>query len=281
MKSNVVTMETIASKIHLIRGIRVMLDADLAELYGVTTKALNQAVTRNGQRFPPDFMFRLAKEEKQELVTNCDRLDRLKHSSALPRVFTEQGVAMLSSVLRSERAIYVNIQVMRVFTRLRQMVLDNEELRKELEDLKRITDERFQIVFETLDQLINIRVRILANFIVPEYVGFRMFVEGQSFFSRNAQQVVGMASISQPQLASLPIPLPPFDEQEKIVEIVEQKLSVMNEVEGEIEKNLKRSESLRQSILKKAFTGKLTSQDNNGDPIANPLKQSAQVYSML
>lgn len=101
-------------------------------------------------------MFRLAKEEKQELVTNCDRLDRLKHSSALPRVFTEQGVAMLSSVLRSERAIHVNIQIMRVFTRLRQMVLDNEELRKELEELKQITDERFQIVFETLDQLINI-----------------------------------------------------------------------------------------------------------------------------
>ncbi|MBU4420140.1 MAG: ORF6N domain-containing protein, partial [Proteobacteria bacterium] len=97
---------------------------------GVTTKALNQAVTRNEQRFPPDFMFRLAKEEKQELVTNCDRLDRLKHSSALPHIFTEQGVAMLSSVLRSERAIHVNIQIMRVFTRLRQLVLDNEELRK-------------------------------------------------------------------------------------------------------------------------------------------------------
>jgi len=154
--SDIVSVETIASKIHLIRGMKVMLDADLAELYGVTTKALNQAVTRNEQRFPPDFMFRLAKEEKQELVTNCDRLDRLKHSSALPHVFTEQGVAMLSSVLRSERAIHVNIQIMRVFTRLRQMVLDNEELRKELEGLKQITDERFQIVFETLDQLINI-----------------------------------------------------------------------------------------------------------------------------
>ncbi|MDO9566297.1 MAG: ORF6N domain-containing protein [Candidatus Desulfaltia sp.] len=153
--SNVVTMETITGKICLIRGMKVLLDADLAELYGVTTKALNQAVTRNEQRFPPDFMFRLAKEEKQELVTNCDRLDRLKHSSALPRVFTEQGVAMLSSVLRSERAIHVNIQIMRVFTRLRQMVLDNKELRKEFEKLKQITDERFQIVFETLDQLIK------------------------------------------------------------------------------------------------------------------------------
>ena len=114
-----VSIEIITSKIYLIRNIKVMLDRDLADLYGVTTKALNQAVTRNEQRFPSDFMFRLTKEEKQELVTNCDRLDRLKHSSALPHVFTEQGVAMLSSVLRSERAIHVNIQIMRVFTRLR------------------------------------------------------------------------------------------------------------------------------------------------------------------
>ena len=100
--SDIISIETIAGKIFLFRGMKVILDADLAELYGVTTKALNQAVTRNEQRFPSDFMFRLAKEEKQELVTNCDRLNRLKHSSALPRVFTEQGVAMLSSVLRSE-----------------------------------------------------------------------------------------------------------------------------------------------------------------------------------
>ncbi len=84
-----VLMDKITSKIYLIQGQKVMLDADLAELYGVTTKALNQAVTRNEQRFPSDFMFRLTKEEKQELVTNCDRLDRLKHSSALPRVLTE------------------------------------------------------------------------------------------------------------------------------------------------------------------------------------------------
>ena len=82
--SDIESIETIAGKIHPIRGMKVMLDADLAELYGVATKALNQAVTRNEQRFPPDFMFRLAKEEKQELVTNCDRLNRLKHSSALP-----------------------------------------------------------------------------------------------------------------------------------------------------------------------------------------------------
>jgi hypothetical protein len=117
-------------------------------------------------------MFRLTKEEKKELVTNCDRLDRLKHSSALPRVFIEQGVAMLSSVLRSEQAIHVNIQIMRVFTGLRQMVLDNEETRKGLEELKQITDERFQIVFETLDQLINIenKPKKKIGFMVKEKV---------------------------------------------------------------------------------------------------------------
>lgn len=92
-----------------------MVDADLAALYDVPTKVLNQAVNRNAKRFPPDFMYRLNKEETAELVTNCDRLRRLKHSSAMPRVFTEQGVAMLSSVLRSERAIQVNIQIMRAF----------------------------------------------------------------------------------------------------------------------------------------------------------------------
>jgi len=87
--SDIVSVETIAGKIHLIRGIKVMLDADLAVLYEVSTKALNQAVKRNERRFPPDFMFRLTKKEKGELVTNCDRFERLKHSSALPRAFTE------------------------------------------------------------------------------------------------------------------------------------------------------------------------------------------------
>ena len=148
--------ERIEKTILLIRGQKVIIDTDLAELYGVTTKALNQAVTRNDKRFPPDFMFRLTKAEKQELVTNCDRLDRLKHSSALPRVFTEQGVVMLSSVLRSERAIQVNIQIMRAFIKLRRWIAGIDDLKSELEKLKDQTDQRFQIVFETLDQLLTI-----------------------------------------------------------------------------------------------------------------------------
>jgi len=96
--------ERIEKTILLIRGQKVIIDADLAELYGVTTKALNQAVTRNNQRFPKDFMFRLTKAERQELVTNCDRLDRLKHFSALPRVFTEQGEKL--NPLPAGRVVY-------------------------------------------------------------------------------------------------------------------------------------------------------------------------------
>jgi hypothetical protein len=155
--SDIVSVETIAGKIHLIRGTKVMLDRDLAELYGVETKALKQAVRRNFKRFPHDFMFELTKEElknwRSQFVTSNSIKMGLRHS---PMAFTEQGVAMLSSVLKSDRAVEVNIQIIRVFVKLRQLFLDNEELRKELEELKQITDERFQIVFETLDQLINI-----------------------------------------------------------------------------------------------------------------------------
>jgi len=150
-----VPIERITSKIYLIRNIKVMLDKDLAELYGVETKALKQAVKRNIVRFPENFMFELTKHEfdhlRSQFVTSSWGGTRYS-----PIAFTEQGVAMLSSVLRSERAIHVNIQIMRVFTRLRQAILDNADLRKEFEDLKQISEERFQIVFETLDQLINI-----------------------------------------------------------------------------------------------------------------------------
>jgi len=100
-------------------------------------------------------MFRLTKEEKQELVTNCDRLNRLRHSSALPHVFTEQGVAMLSSVLKSERAIHVNIQIVRAFTQLRQMLSTHDDLKKKIESMGKKYDQQFQIVFEAIKQLID------------------------------------------------------------------------------------------------------------------------------
>ena len=120
------------------------------------TKALNQAVKRNERRFPPDFMFRLTKEEKKELVTNCDRFQTLKHSSASPSAFTEQGLAMLSSVLNNERAIQVNIAIMRVFVRLRQLLGSHKELARKLEELEghlKDHDKQIQTIFSAIRQL--------------------------------------------------------------------------------------------------------------------------------
>ena len=120
--TKLIPVEKITDKILFLRNEKVLLDRDLANLYGVSTRALNQAVKRNARRFPHDFMFQLTKKEKDELVTNCDRFKPLKHSSVSPRAFTEQGVAMLSSVLNSQRAIEVNIAIMRAFVHLRKMI---------------------------------------------------------------------------------------------------------------------------------------------------------------
>lgn len=124
-------------KIFLIRGLRVMLDRDLAGLYGVTTGNLNKAVSRNLERFPADFMFQLGPDEYRALRFQIGILETGRHSKFLPRVFTEQGVAMLSSVLRSARAIEVNIAVMRAFVRLRQALLDHRGLAKRLAAVER------------------------------------------------------------------------------------------------------------------------------------------------
>jgi hypothetical protein len=114
--------EVIMSKIMVVRGVKVMIDNDLAELYGVTTKRLNEQVKRNIKRFPEDFMFQLTAEEKQEVVANCDHLKRLMFSPNMPYAFTEHGAVMLASVLNSDRAITVNIQIVRVFSRMRQLL---------------------------------------------------------------------------------------------------------------------------------------------------------------
>ena len=119
--------KAIEGKIFLIRGQKVMLDRDLAKLYKVPTKRLNEQVKRNIKRFPKDFMFQLTRNERNELVAICDQLKMLKHSSSFPYAFTEQGVAMLSTVLRSERAIQVNIQIMRAFTKLRRLLATHED----------------------------------------------------------------------------------------------------------------------------------------------------------
>lgn len=114
--------EVIMNKILIVRSLKVMIDSDLAELYGVTAKRLNEQVKRNIKRFPEDFMFQLTEQEKIEVVAICDHLKRLRYSPYLPFVFTEYGAVMLASVLNSERAIIVNIQIVRVFTSLRQLL---------------------------------------------------------------------------------------------------------------------------------------------------------------
>ena len=148
----------VESKILLIRGKKVMIDKDIAELYGVTTKRLNEQVKRNHIRFPEDFMFQLTGIEKSEVVANCDHLNNLKYSPNLPYAFTEYGVVMLASVLNSERAIEVNIQIVRVFTRLREMVLTHKDILLKLEQLeKQVVNNSgdIQIIFTALNELLE------------------------------------------------------------------------------------------------------------------------------
>ena len=132
-----------------------MLDADLARLYQVKTFRLNEAVKRNTRRFPEDFMFRLTEEEKAEVIAICDSLKSLKFSPYLPCAFTEQGVAMLSSVLNSERAIQVNIQIMRAFAKIRGMLQVHKELWRKIQGMEMKYDEKFRIVFRALKELLE------------------------------------------------------------------------------------------------------------------------------
>ncbi len=152
--TSLISVEVITSKIFFIRGRKVMLDSDLALLYGVQTKRLNEQVKRNKKRFPEDFMFQLTSKEKDEVVANCDHLKFLKFSPHLPLAFTEQGVAMLSGVLNSDRAIKVNIQIMRAFTQLRRMLLTNRDLRRKIEEMERKYDKQFAIVFQAIKELL-------------------------------------------------------------------------------------------------------------------------------
>ena len=150
--------ERIERRIYLIRGQKVMLSADLAKLYGVSQKRLNEAVKRNMQRFPRDFMFQLTREEAKRSRSQIATLKRGQNLKYLPYAFTEQGVAMLSSVLRSSTAIAVSIQIMRVFVRLRRLLASNEQFRRKLKDLeKRLLDhdQKFAAVFGVLDELMD------------------------------------------------------------------------------------------------------------------------------
>ena len=147
----IVPQEIIESKILIIRNKKVLIDRDLAELYGVTTGNLNKAVKRNIERFPEDFMFQLTKEEFENLKFQFG-ISRWGGTRKLPFVFTENGVAMLSSVLNSTKAIQVNIQIMRTFTKLR-LLLSNEDLRDKIKVMQKDHDNKFFVVFESIQEL--------------------------------------------------------------------------------------------------------------------------------
>jgi phage regulator Rha-like protein len=152
--SDLVSPELIATKISIIRGKKVMLDRDLAELYEVQTKRLNEQVARNRRRFPDDFMFQLA-EEEVNLLRSQIATSKRGGRRYLPYVFTQEGVAMLSSVLNSERAIMVNIQIMRAFVQLRRFILTNTDLRHKIEAMEKKYDRQFAIVFQAIKQLLG------------------------------------------------------------------------------------------------------------------------------
>ncbi len=148
--------DRIERKVFLIRGQKVMLDTGLAELYQVQTFRLNEQVARNRNRFPPDFMFQLRREEAKSLTSHFARSKRGRGGRrTLPYAFTEQGVAMLSSVLRSERAVLVNIAIMRAFVKLREMLASHRDLARRLDEMERKYDSQFKAVFEAIRELME------------------------------------------------------------------------------------------------------------------------------
>ncbi|MFI5172412.1 MAG: ORF6N domain-containing protein, partial [Chitinophagales bacterium] len=155
----IVPDEMVIQKILLIRGQKVMLDSDLAELYGVNTKRLNEQVKRNTRRFPPDFMFQITFDEKAEVVAKCDHLRKLKFSSARPNAFTEHGAVMAAGILNSDRAIEVNIQIVRIFNRLRGLLLENKDILLRLEKIENKIinyDKDIQSLFQHLRLLLKV-----------------------------------------------------------------------------------------------------------------------------
>jgi hypothetical protein len=163
----------IQKRIFIIREKRIMIDSDLADLYEVEAKRLNEAVKRNIKRFPADFMFRLTKGEFEKVVANCDHLQNLKFRPTLPYAFTEQGVAMLAAVLNSQKAIDVNIQIMRAFIQLRNYVLSNDTLYDQIGDLRKL----LMLYIERNDKRVNQIIVALNNLIEKppktKTIGFR------------------------------------------------------------------------------------------------------------
>lgn len=163
-----ISEQVIIDRVHLIRGMKIMLDKDLAEMYGVQTSVLNQAVKRNIPRFPDDFMFRLSQNEFESLISQfvISKQTGRGGTRKLPYAFTEQGVAMLSSVLNSETAIQVNIRIIRVFTKMKQMLLDNKELYSKIEKIEtKLTDhdKDLQNIFIILKKLLQVPDPVKRN----------------------------------------------------------------------------------------------------------------------
>jgi len=157
ISKSVISREIIENKIYLIRGQKVMLDKDLAQLYEVSTKRLKEQVRRNLRRFPEDFCFELTWSEAEAAASRSHfaTLKKGRNIKYLPFAFTEQGVAMLSSVLNSERAIEVNIQIMRVFVRIKEMISSHKDLARKMEELEKKYDGQFRVVFEAIRRLMR------------------------------------------------------------------------------------------------------------------------------
>jgi hypothetical protein len=163
----IIPQEKIENKIIFLRGLNVIMDRDIAELYGVKPIALRQQVKRNIERFPEDFMLKLTEDEADFLVSQNVIPSKRSLGGYLPYAFTEQGVAMLSSVLKSQRAIYVNIQIMRTFTKLRQILSTHKELRRKIEEMEKKYDHQFKVVFDVINKLLEPKEN------KPKRIGFK------------------------------------------------------------------------------------------------------------
>jgi len=155
MEDLLLQQEKIDRAILLMRGQRVMLDTDLATIYGVKTKRLNEQVKRNLDRFPMDFMFQLTEEEKTEVVAKCDHLKKLKYSANLPYAFTEHGAIMLSAVLNTAQAVQTSVLIVRAFIKMREVLQSHLELQKQLENLEKKYDNQFTLVFKAIKELMS------------------------------------------------------------------------------------------------------------------------------
>ena len=179
MGNKSIISNNIEDRIFNIRGQKIMLDRDLAELYEVGTKRLNEAVKRNKERFPSDFMFKLTKDELTQLVAKCDRFKTLKHSASTPYVFTEHGIAMLSSVLKSKKAVLINIQIIKTFIKLRHYVISQGNTNEQINDLRKLlmlhvenNDYKFSEYDETIIQILKALNKLIEQPKETTKIGF-------------------------------------------------------------------------------------------------------------